>query len=170
MKELSLEVLQYLASSQVLAFSVGATIGILLVFLISPAFSLVESGITLLSKAYERFAPATETVPDFDEKAFYYYYREAYSEQYRSKYGSSNEGNEREDLGSAAKEVDPYQILGLKASASKDEIRKAYREAVKLYHPDKYQSLPPKLRESSTEITKALNAAYRVLKSRGLIE
>ena len=61
----------------------------------------------------------------------------------------------------------PFVVLGVSPLSSKEEIKKAYREALKLYHPDKYQSLPPRLKDSSTEITKALNDAYSELKSTG---
>ena len=35
---------------------------------------------------------------------------------------------------------DPYKVLGLKAGASPDEIRSAYRRLVKKYHPDRNPS------------------------------
>ena len=38
--------------------------------------------------------------------------------------------------------TDPYEILGIPRNASQEDIRKAYRELVKKYHPDKYQGNP----------------------------
>ena len=61
----------------------------------------------------------------------------------------------------------PFVVLGVSPLSSKEKIKKAYRGALKLYHPDKYQSLPPRLKDSSTEITEALNDAYSELKSTG---
>jgi len=51
---------------------------------------------------------------------------------------------------------DPYVILGIKPNASDEEVKKAYREMVKKYHPDSYQNNPlselaeEKMKESTT--------------------
>jgi molecular chaperone DnaJ len=36
----------------------------------------------------------------------------------------------------------PYEVLGVKQGATDDEIKKAYRELVKKYHPDQYRDNP----------------------------
>ncbi|KAF2165339.1 hypothetical protein M409DRAFT_24188 [Zasmidium cellare ATCC 36951] len=41
------------------------------------------------------------------------------------------------DAGEAPTEINPYQVLGLEASASQDEVKKAYRKAALKHHPDK---------------------------------
>ena len=59
----------------------------------------------------------------------------------------------------------PYEVLGVKPGASEEEIRAAYRELVKKYHPDKYIDNP--LADLAEEKMQAINEAYDVLMKRG---
>ena len=52
----------------------------------------------------------------------------------------------------------PYEVLGIKEGASDEEIKKAYRELVKKYHPDKYVNNP--LADLAAEKMKEINDAY----------
>jgi molecular chaperone DnaJ len=56
---------------------------------------------------------------------------------------------------------DYYEILGVAPHASKEEIRNAYRELVKKYHPDKYMDNP--LADLAQEKLKDINEAYEFL-------
>ena len=38
--------------------------------------------------------------------------------------------------------MDPYKELGVSPSASDEEIKTAYRNLVKKYHPDRYANAP----------------------------
>jgi curved DNA-binding protein CbpA len=58
-------------------------------------------------------------------------------------------------------ERDPYQVLGVPSTASDDEIKKAYRELVRKYHPDKYQDSD--LKDLASEKMKEVNAAYEAI-------
>ena len=53
---------------------------------------------------------------------------------------------------------DPYQILGVSQNASEDDIKKAYKELVKKYHPDQYQDNP--LSDVAEEKMAEINTAY----------
>ena len=53
---------------------------------------------------------------------------------------------------------DPYSVLGVSPSASDEEVKKAYRELARKYHPDNYQNNP--LADLAEEKMKEINEAY----------
>ena len=53
---------------------------------------------------------------------------------------------------------DPYSVLGVSSNASDDEIKKAYRDLARKYHPDNYQDNP--LADLAEEKMKEINEAY----------
>lgn len=55
----------------------------------------------------------------------------------------------------------PYEVLGVKQGASEAEIKAAYKELVKKYHPDKYQNNP--LADLAEEKLQEVNEAYDAL-------
>ncbi len=55
-------------------------------------------------------------------------------------------------------EKNPYEVLGVPETATDEEIKKAYRELVRKYHPDKYYDNP--LADVAAEKMKEINAAY----------
>lgn len=55
----------------------------------------------------------------------------------------------------------PYEILGIKEGASEQEIKDAYREQVKKYHPDRHQENP--LYDLAEEKLQEINEAYDYL-------
>jgi curved DNA-binding protein CbpA len=59
-------------------------------------------------------------------------------------------------------QLDAYTLLGISPGATRLEIKSAYREKVKLYHPDRSD---PFVRKYSQEVTKLLNQAYRKILS-----
>ncbi|MBR2132018.1 MAG: DnaJ domain-containing protein [Oscillospiraceae bacterium] len=60
--------------------------------------------------------------------------------------------------------TDPYQILNVSSTASDDEVKKAYRELARKYHPDNYHDNP--LADLAQEKMKEINAAYDEIQRR----
>jgi len=57
-----------------------------------------------------------------------------------------------------------YTVLGLKPGASPKEVKQAYRDLVRVWHPDRF-SHDPRLRQKAQEKLKDLNQAYSRLKT-----
>lgn len=55
----------------------------------------------------------------------------------------------------------PYEVLEIKEGASKEEIKRAYKEMVKKYHPDQYGNNP--LRDLAEEKLREVNEAHDFL-------
>ena len=53
---------------------------------------------------------------------------------------------------------DPYAVLGVSRNASDDEVKEAYRELARKYHPDRYSDNP--LSDLAQEKMQEINEAY----------
>ena len=56
---------------------------------------------------------------------------------------------------------DPYSVLGVSPNASDEEIKKAYRELARKYHPDNYNDNP--LADLAQEKMKEINEAFDLI-------
>ena len=53
---------------------------------------------------------------------------------------------------------DPYAVLGIDRNASDEEVKNAYRELARKYHPDRYSDNP--LSDLAQEKMQEINQAY----------
>lgn len=58
---------------------------------------------------------------------------------------------------------DYYRILGVSKNATEQEIKKAYRELARKYHPDAHADSDPATRKAAEDRFKEINEAYEVL-------
>jgi len=58
---------------------------------------------------------------------------------------------------------DPYQVLGIPSTATDEEVKKAYRNLARKYHPDNYHDNP--LEDLAQERMKEINEAYETIRT-----
>jgi hypothetical protein len=59
-------------------------------------------------------------------------------------------------------QFNPWAVLGIEKSATKDEVHAAYIKLVKTYHPDKFANydLPPEMKDYASAMLARINLAY----------
>jgi hypothetical protein len=62
-------------------------------------------------------------------------------------------------------DFDPHSVLGVGADADKEQVRRAYLQLAKIYHPDRYATidLPHEVREYLAAMARRINAAHEAL-------
>ena len=58
---------------------------------------------------------------------------------------------------------DPYQVLGIPSTATDEEVKRAYRNLARKYHPDNYHDNP--LEDLAQERMKEINEAYETIRN-----
>ncbi|WDD89847.1 DnaJ domain-containing protein [Fusobacterium nucleatum] len=84
---------------------------------------------------------------------------------YKSYFDNDNK-QEKEKYSNGYSKDNPnryYAILGVNKNITKDELKKAYYELVKKYHPDKFENSSKKEKEKAENIMKDINEAYEYL-------
>jgi DnaJ-domain-containing protein 1 len=61
---------------------------------------------------------------------------------------------------------DAYDILGVSATASLEDVKAAYRKNAKEWHPDKLESMAEELRAFATKRVALINSAYSLILER----
>lgn len=85
--------------------------------------------------------------------------------------GAGSGGGRATGPSPAQQQEEAYRTLGVAASASNDEVRKAYRRLMSQHHPDKLanRDMPPALRAQAEERVRDIRAAWDHVKQiRGL--
>ncbi|MAK90307.1 MAG: co-chaperone DjlA [Oceanospirillaceae bacterium] len=82
-----------------------------------------------------------------------------YSSGYQGRPGQQNSG-------SAVQLKNAYAVLGVKADASDDELKKAYRKLMSQHHPDKLiaKGLPEEMMKLAKEKTQEIQTAYDLVR------
>ena len=60
----------------------------------------------------------------------------------------------------------PHEVLGVEADASAEDVRRAYQQKMREYHPDRVANAAAELRELAERRSKQINAAYDAMKKR----
>ena len=101
---------------------------------------------------------------------FHQYEQQSRAEQnYQRYYGYNGGGYRQQSSGYTSRSQldDAYKILGVSQSASKDEVKKAYRRLMSQNHPDKLvaKGLPPEMIKLANEKTSQIKKAYETIKA-----
>ncbi|TAL68592.1 MAG: hypothetical protein EPN82_09955 [Bacteroidetes bacterium] len=79
---------------------------------------------------------------------------------YKYKTGTNKKEENKKDL-----TLDKaYSIFGLKQNATTDEIKSAYKQKIKEYHPDRVANLGSELKQLAEQKTQEINMAYEIIK------
>jgi DnaJ-domain-containing protein 1 len=76
---------------------------------------------------------------------------------------SSHQQQSHSDSQNIHSKMTPHEILGVSPTASKDEIRTAYRKLANQYHPDKVHHLGTEFQQLAEAKFKAIQEAYQKL-------
>lgn len=79
---------------------------------------------------------------------------------------ANSESRFRTDSANDTTIEDPYKVLEISPNATFEEIKTAYKNKCKEYHPDKYANAPKRIQEFATNEMAKINSAYNYLRSK----
>lgn len=96
-----------------------------------------------------------------------YYYKKYYQDfNYNNKYDKHDKNNNTKTGFKYTDNDDDYEILGIKRTASSEDVKKAYKQKVREYHPDFHQSKSELEKKEYEDKFKKINEAYNRLKNK----
>ena len=93
------------------------------------------------------------------------HYKDGKEMFYKSYFDNDNK-QEKEKYSNGYSKDNPnryYSILGVSKNVTKEDLKKAYYELVKKYHPDKFENSSKKEKEKAENMMKDINEAYEYL-------
>jgi hypothetical protein len=98
---------------------------------------------------------------------YFFFIRHRKAEKLRDdEHSARGEGFFEKEQGIGSEEtkpLNPYEILGLKETASSEEIKAAYRQLANKYHPDKVAHLGEEFRVLAEQKFREIQRAYQTL-------
>lgn len=118
------------------------------------------------SKKYDDWFSKAEKKYDqaYSEYQKYRQQGQNFYNQHKNGGGSSSGGGARSSAFGGIDESKYYQTLELKPGASFEEIKKAYKKAMKKYHPDRFQDEDK--RQYAEDLSRKINEAYAYFKKK----
>jgi len=117
----------------------------------------------MLSFAAKHFGFSKKQEENFINAARYKTNMEANRESEKSRANERKNSKTRAGQNTSVADTDLFAFFGLTSDADMNSLKKAYREMAKLYHPDKYATLPPEFRKVANEKFKEIAENYNIL-------
>ncbi len=80
--------------------------------------------------------------------------------------GKTNKAAKKNNPSNEEKPEDPWLILGISKNAPPAEIKKAYHERMRQYHPDLVEKMGPKIKKVAQKETQKINRAFAQLQKK----